>query len=331
MELPLSLFDRTISRPHPRAFLAILAVILLALPFIFAALDGIQLEIIRSGLWRNLLAQPVVIMYVLLIAPLLARMGDEVVTAFRPLVDLDEESYRQLLAQASTIPVWHEIVAILVGIVLGLQSVFWGMSESELRWLPVYGVISTCAMFGLLSWTIYVSFASTRLTSAIHQHVQRIDLFDITPFQAIGRQSLALAMAFMGGLLLSLIFSTQAESYLAVEFWVTNGIMGIVPLAVFFLNMLPTHRLLTQEKKRRTDELAARMRRLVHQLEALPLDGELPSQLSMQFSALAVYEQRLANTRTWPYNTTQLRAVFFTVLLPAVTMLGRLFVEEQIK
>ncbi len=331
MELPLSLFDRTIARPHPRAFLTILAVILLSLPFIFAALDGIQLEVIRSGLWRTLLVQPVVVIYVLAIAPLLSRMGEDVVTSFRTMVDLDEQSYYQLLAQASAIPVWHEIVAILVGILLGIQSFTWGMSESGLRWLPVYWVVSTCVMFGLLTWTIYVSFASTRLTSAINQHVRQIDLFNTSPFQAIGRQSLALALAFMGGLLLSLIFGTQAESYLAVEFWVTYGIMGIVPLAVFFLNMLPTHRLLSQEKKRRTDELTARMRRLVHQLEALPLDGELPSQLSMQFSALAAYEQRLANTRTWPYNTTQLRTVFVSILIPAVTMLVRLFVEEQFK
>jgi hypothetical protein len=331
MELPLSLFDRTISRPHPRAFLITLAVILLSLPFIFAALDGIQLEVIHSGLWRNLLVQPVVIIYVLTIAPLLSHMGEDVLTSFRQLVDLDEQSYYQLLAQVSTIPVWHEIVAILVGILFGIQSIYWGMSGNGLNWLSVYWVVSTCVMFGLLTWTVYVSFASTRLTSAIHQHVRQIDLFDTSPFQAIGRQSLALALAFMGGLLLSLIFGTQAESYLAVEFWVTYGIMGIVPLAVFFLNMLPTHRLLTQEKKRRTDELAARMRRLVHQLDALPLDGELPSQLSMQFSALAAYEQRLANTRTWPYNTTQLRTVFFSILIPAITMLVRLFVEEQLK
>jgi hypothetical protein len=102
-------------------------------------------------------------------------------------------------------------------------------------------------------------------------------------------------------------------------------------VAVFFLNMLPTHRLLAQEKKRRTDELATRTRRLIHQMDGLPLDGELPSQLSLQFSALSAYEQRLTNTRTWPYNTTQLRTVFFSILLPAVTMLGRLFVEELFK
>lgn len=328
MELSQSLFDRTISRPHPRAVLVIVAVILLALPFIFAALDGVQLDVLRDGLWRNLLVQPVVIIYVLLIAPLLSRMGDEVVAAFRPLVDLDEESYHRLLVQASKIPLWQEIAAILVGILFGIQSVFWGMSGNGLHWLSVYWVIATCAMFGLLTWTIYVSFASTRLTNAIHQHVRRIDLFDITPFQAIGRQSLALALAFMGGLLLSLIFGTQAESYLAVEFWITYGIMGVIPVVVFFLNMLPTHRLLVQEKKRRTDDLTARTRRLIHQLDSLPLDGELPSQLSLQFSALSAYEQRLANTRTWPYNTTQLRTVFFSILLPVVTMLGRLFVEE---
>jgi hypothetical protein len=331
MELSQSLFDRTISRPHPRAVLVTVAVILLALPFICAALDGIQLDVLRNGLWRNLLVQPVVIIYVLLIAPLLSRMGDEVVEAFRPLVDLDEEGYHRLLVQASKIPLWQEIAAILVGILFGIQSVFWGMSGNGLHWLSVYWVIATCAMFGLLTWTIYVSFASTRLTTAIHQHVRRIDLFDITPFQAIGRQSLALALAFMGGILLSLIFGTQAESYLAVEFWITYGIMGCIPVAVFFLNMLPTHRLLAQEKKRRTDELGTRTRRLIHQLDGLPLDGELPSQLSLQFSALSAYEQRLANTRTWPYNTTQLRTVFFSILLPAVTMLGRLFVEELFK
>ena len=43
--------------------------------------------------------------------------------------------------------------------------------------------------------------------------------------------------------------------------------------------------------------------------------------------ALSVYEKQLKESRTWPYNTSMLRTLFFSVLIPVGTLIGRIIVE----
>lgn len=331
MEQPLSLFDRAFSRPRSPLSLAILCIALLAIPFLFVALDGNQAEIVRLGLWRTMLVQPIVILYVVIVAPYLTRMGNDVVISFRPLIDLDDETYARMVAEASAIPRWHEFMAIAVGILFGLQSVSWGVRDSEFYWLSIYWIMASCALYGLLSWSIYGAFASTRLTTALHSQLKDIDLFEITPFQVMGRQSLYLSLVFVGGLVLSLIFGVQVQSFRSVQFWIVYAVLVLVPVLVFFINMQPTHTVLAREKKRRLARLQPRIHHLIQELEAQLTEGGVSDRLAAQFNALVAYEQRLQNTRTWPYNTSQLRTVFFSILLPLTTMLVKILIENFLR
>jgi hypothetical protein len=328
MQLPLSLFDRTFSRPRSLLALAIFGISLLAFPFIFVALDHSQAEIFRLGLWRNLLVQPVVILYVVIVAPYLTRMGNEVVVSFRPLIDLDDESYATMVRDASQIPLRHELLAIGIGVLFGLQSASWSLQDGRLTWISVYWILASCAVYGLLCWSIYGAFASTRLTLALHRQLKNIDLFELTPYQVMGRHSLFLALVFVGGTVLSLIFGTQAQSLQSIEFWIVYLVLGLVPVLVFFVNMQPTHRVLAREKKRRLDRLQARIHQLIQELEISQDGADVSEQFASQFNALVAYEQRLQNARTWPYNTAQLRTVFFSILLPVFTALGKFVVEN---
>lgn len=48
-------------------------------------------------------------------------------------------------------------------------------------------------------------------------------------------------------------------------------------------------------------------------------------------TALLAYEQRPKEARTWPDNTSALRTLFFSGLIPLATVLARLFIEVVIQ
>jgi hypothetical protein len=98
-------------------------------------------------------------------------------------------------------------------------------------------------------------------------------------------------------------------------------------MLIFFLNMWPTHQVLAEAKQRELEPLQqyinASCRELVHQRKQ---DKESTS-LSTEINALVAYEDRLLAARTWPYNTTMLRTLFFSVLIPLGSVTARLLVE----
>jgi hypothetical protein len=62
------------------------------------------------------------------------------------------------------------------------------------------------------------------------------------------------------------------------------------------------------------------MERLARQEEA--------GQLAHVANALLAYEQRLADARTWPYNTAMLRTLFLSVLVPGITLLAKTLLDR---
>ena len=69
-------------------------------------------------------------------------------------------------------------------------------------------------MCGLLGWLGFTSIANTRLVNHLLRLPLRVDPLDITPFEAIGRQSLVLALAFVGGNTISLLLANYGSAAL---------------------------------------------------------------------------------------------------------------------
>ncbi|MGW8143783.1 MAG: hypothetical protein ACWGN2_05270, partial [Anaerolineales bacterium] len=92
-------------------------------------------------------------------------------------------------------------------------------------------------------------------------------------------------------------------------------------------SMRPTHRLLSKEKERELMPLQSQINNKCRLLVKQQDQGMNSSILSGEINALVVYEQRLNNARTWPYNVTMLRTLFFSVLLPLGSILARLAVD----
>lgn len=332
MNTPTSLYERFIGCPRSKGALIAMAVVLLLLPVGAAALDGTLPALFTDGGWRIAYSSPVLILYILLIGQVLRLRNQTILRSFRKVVQLDDEVYEHLVQQASRIKPVQELSAIFFGVVLGVLSVTSWHVEAGYIWLTIYLYVSVSAMYALLAWTVAVLVLGTRLMSTLHRQPLRIDLFDTTPFEPIGKQSLQSAMIFIGGLSLSALITFQPENLRIPAFWIIYGALALIPLLVFFLSMRPTHSVLAAEKRRelaRVQRLILNAsRELVRRMEDQPIDRlEETAALSAELSALAVYERHIQEVSTWPYNVAQLRTLFFSVLIPIITALGKMLGE----
>ncbi len=328
MDQPASLFDRLISRPRPAwVTLGIALLFLLAAPAA-AYLDGLLGDLFSKGMWRGMLVSPAVIVYILAVSPPIARMQASVLESFRPMVLVDDDRFVRLIGGAAHIKPIGEIIVFGVGALIGILTVV-GNPEFAISWLTVYWLVTTAAMYGLLALIIYGALANTHVVTTLLRQPLRIDPFDAASFEAIGRQSLVLALVFVGGITLSLIFFVnQPEILRDVRFWLFYIPLALVTVLIFFANMSPIHRVLAGAKARETEvvqrHLQQTYRNLVERLEQNQDAGSLAAEIT----ALAAYDQRLQTAKTWPYNTSMLRALFISALVPAATALGRLVLDR---
>jgi hypothetical protein len=323
----LSLFDRVFSRKRPAWVVMLVSMLLLLLPFVIAYLDGELDYILQQGFWRVLVLPPAIIIYIWLVSPLISRAGMDVIRVLQPYTSLDEESFASVVNSASYIRPLYEVLILCVGIILGILSAQASGFNQQAPLVKVYWLVFASLMNAILLWTIFISIASTRVNAALHRHLTRIDLFDQTPFEVVGRQSLLLALVFVGGMTISMLLSFRVENFASPSAWLSSLFMILVTGLIFFLSMYPTHNILAQVKKKELASVRKRIqdicRELVRRIDENQLVGELPTQVN----TLAIYEQRLLVVRTWPYNTSMLRTLFLSVSVPLITMLGRRLAE----
>jgi hypothetical protein len=302
----------------------IAALLLLAAPVVLAVLDGVWEDFISHGYWRIALLPTGIVVYILVVSSILGRGDVRVVEAFRPLVLLDQEAFDALVNEASRLGGMWELLAFGIGAAFGLLLGRSWLPDRESLFLGAYLTVAAGIMFGLLGWVIYASVASTRLSAQLHRQPLTIDIFDIGPFEPIGRQSLAIALVFVGGIALSTMLGGGWSSLYAWQNWVVYPLLTVVPFLVFFLNMRDTHRLLAAEKERELravqEKIVSASRTLMERMDA----GESTGTLGAEISALAAYESRVQAARTWPYNTSMLRTLFATIVVPGGAALARI-------
>ncbi len=318
-----SLFERLFVHPRGRWLALGAALVLWLIPFGGAALADDPRPLLQAARWRALLVAPTMILYILAVSPRTEAAWKGVYRSLRPVVLVDDDAYARLMAAAMAIRPARELLAFGVGAGLGLLRVS-PTVEGAPTWLDLYLLATTAILFGLLAWVIYVTVARTQVTAAILRAPLAVDPHDSGPFMAIGGQALFLALVFIGGITLSLLFSALEPGVFGqAGFWLVYLPIALAPVAVFFLAMRPTHRVLAAAKARELGGVRAALRgaeqRLLAQLAAGLEPGELPALVS----ALAALEQRLLVARTWPYNTAMLRTLFVSVLAPGALLLVR--------
>ena len=326
MDQSTSRIEQFLSKKRPLWARLGVSLFLLLLPFAAAYLDGVLDEFIRQGQWRVFLLAPVIILYIWFITPVMSRGEAEVIRSIRPIVPLDDGEFAHLVDRRSSINPRYEWLAIGIGAVLGFFSAQGSGIDQGPSWLLYHWYLTIILMYGLLAWVILAAFASSRLKAAFHRQPLQVDILDPTPLEAIGRQSLLLALVFIGGVTLSQILAFQPGNLSSLSFWLTYLLLVSAILLIFFLNMRPTHKVMFAAKRKELEPLQRQInissRELVRRLER----DQNPESLPAEINALIAHEQRLLAARTWPYNTTMLRTLFFSVFIPLGSVMARLLV-----
>jgi hypothetical protein len=318
--------DRWINKlPLPRKWtLLAIGLLLFLLPLGIAYLEGISHLILVDGIWRSLFIQPVLVTYVLILSQPLQHTREVVAQALRSIMQLDDESFHSLVERAcQTNPIGE-----LIGFGLGVVFIFSLGARFELfenaYWLSRYIYLSAILMWGMIGWTTYAAFSVIRLTRELLKQPLAIDLFDPKPFEPIGRQSLMLSLAFIGGITLSLIFSFDPSTAFQISTWIIYGCLLLVTVLVFFFNMRDTHRVLSDAK----DDLRASVDRslstALYKFQELSSSGEDTQLITAEINTWAVFKQEVKGARVWPYNTEMLQTLTVSVLLPLIIGLARI-------
>ena len=310
-----SLFDRLTTRLSRPRVLIPLGVGLVLLPIALAFIDGVQ-TLFFSDLWHALLVQPVVIIYILLIAPFLRRAGERVIAGLRPIVLLTDEEFDRLLAEKSHIDPRGELVAISIGVLVSLFTRSIWSFELDAPWIQVYHTTATVVMYTALVWVIYLGLAGPRLNRTLLRQPLQVDIFDIRPFEPIGRESLLSALAFITGATIAMIFVVSHELVLSFENLVVYGFFALVTVLVFCLNMFNTYRVLSQAKNQELDYAQEHISLAYQILKHKAQQEEDIRDIVADMSAWVTCKERISKVRTWPQSTEIVGKLLASALMP---------------
>ncbi|MCB9162261.1 MAG: hypothetical protein H6644_20865 [Caldilineaceae bacterium] len=319
------LVDRWFAKlPWPRGLsVALVGLTFIALPIVSAWSAQIDPWTLLTH-FRAQFVYAAMIVYILLIIPPISQTRAEVAAGLRPLIHLDDAAYRRLVDNAGNLRVVGEVSAFCLGVVCGwVINVLFEPLGATPHLLDIYAYLSRLLIFGVNGWALFVLFSVPRVTNTLVARVGAVDIFDIRPFAPIGRQSLLLAAALIGGTILALLSSALGNRILWREYIIVYSIMLISTCGVFLVNTVPTHNVLSAAKRQHLDFVDRCVADLYYTLkERLSAQQDIHA-VSMEINALATVRTQLLLTRTWPYNTQALRALTVTVLSPLIVGLAR--------
>ena len=119
------------------------------------------------------------------------------------------------------------------------------------------------------------------------------------------------------------IFVISGDLLMAWQTWVIYAVLLIVTVALFFLCMWTTHRVLAAEKRSRLDRARHSLAQSIRQLEAASAAGGESLSAENRVRAWSICRNEVAQARTWPYDTETLRTLSVTVLTPIFIGLAR--------
>jgi hypothetical protein len=312
--------------PWPRRWtIAMIGVILLLIPLALAWVKGSIGQFLTVGIVGLRLFFPgIVITYTLIVVHLLQPTRERVARSLRPLLQIDDDTFVATVRRVSHLNPVHELAGFGCGVIVFLAIVgLPGSGGDEVGyWVVLYYYVASMIMFGAVGWCVYAVIRVSRLTNALLRQPIKIDIFDVTPLEPIGAQSLYLSLAFIGAILISL--PSSPYPLLSWQNITISTILILISVLVFFLNMYGTHGLLAAAKKQQLAIVESRIAQTYQQLLGLTASGQDTHFLATELNAWAAAKYELIRARTWPYNTEMLRTFQVSVLIPVLVNLARL-------
>ncbi len=310
--------------PPTRRQIGVTAAALLFLIILVVTLDDLWPEFWRAGLWSRMLTAPTIIVYIMIIGRATVPFQRKAVDNLHQISALDEEAYAQLVQETQAKTSKGATPALILGFAFGfLPSLPWVWNEG-VSWVNFYLPLVSGLMFGLLALVIQQSVSEGHLSNRLLQGPLNFDIFYTAPFIPIGLHSLAVALAFVGGSTIVVFFNAAGQLAFTLADIIIHSLLILVTLLIFFMTLLPTHRVLQTAKRAEQDNLRRHLADAYRRLEAMTLEEKqdiLP--FSTEVGLWQQYEDRLKEVPTWPYNAGMLRTLFASILLPILVTLGQ--------
>jgi hypothetical protein len=308
---PQSLLDQFVAYVglSRHAFAAVVA-ILLALLLASAVFSQGGLAMVGPrGLWKMGL-EPTLIIYILGIYPWLQRCFALAIDALRPL-----SSQPEIVDEVYARNRRGELIAMLLGAAFSL----WVTSSWRIEgaWMRLYLLTANIVLFSLMALSIYDGLERTRRLARVVRAGLQLDLFDRQLLAPMARWGQTVALTFVGGICLSLIFQSY-ETLHSVRSLVIYSVLIVVSLTLFFTSVWSIHQALVAAQQR---ELA-----IVHQHWSLAR-SELKRKLAEggqndvaglynPMVVLGAYESQVLAASTWPFNPKIVKEVMASLVAP---------------
>jgi hypothetical protein len=315
-----SIFERLICAVQlmPLWRKVLLTLLLLALPFVLADLEGARATLISRDTWRTAYFPTVAMLYIIAVAPWIWWAEKQVITGLQPLIKVELKSDEAWAYKGGWRSAWGDWCVFGLGLLAGLLLLISQPIPDLHYWAVRYWIATVLIACGALAWLIYAAMGSARATALLHHRILHEDPFDITPFEPVGRQGLVLAMIFIGAITLSVLFIYGRTMFWAWQNLVIYSILVLATVSIFFIVMWPTHRILRHAKLQELAGLQRLIGQTMRKLEARVAEGADTQSVVSEVPVLLTLEQRLKQARTWPYDTELLRALFLSVLAPLI-------------
>ena len=249
--------------------------------------------------------------------------------AFRPAVDLDDETAARLRYELTVPPARPAgVIAVLV---LPVTLLYYALdpvgSQVEGYGPASLAVRATAEWFvgAVLFVFIYHTVRQLRLVSRLHAATTRIDLFQPRPLYAFSRLTSRTGMALL--ILIASGLMANPPNLDSATFWTIWAPWAIgVPLfavGVFVLPLLGMHQRLASEKEQIQTDADNRLRTIMGELTTAVDARDLSRAEGMQKLLASHLSQRdvLARLPTWPWSGGTLRGFATTLLLPVIVFL----------
>jgi hypothetical protein len=274
--------------------------------------------------WANLrgpLLPLAVILYVLTIYPPMRKLKAGAVSSLVPLV---EAGSRGAVSDAFSSPRKRsELISVLAGLLV------WAVLSQPWQWvrspLAVYAAALDALMFGILGFVVLDGLDGTLRVSRMTRRHLRLDILDVSRLVPVANWSLAISMAFVGGISISIAFQDLGN----LRHWQTlifYAALISVALVVFFFSMWSTHGAIVRAKRAELSVVEENLSLAIRELRLTSRQGTAPENGSVYsgVTAWSAYERKLQEVPEWPYGAHAVRRLAASVLVPSAVYLLKL-------
>jgi hypothetical protein len=299
--------------------------------FFVGWIDGTRLE--GAPFWESFsfwieLLQAMMIGYALTATAYWMRGAVRDLHALRPVLRCSDTEFQAELRELTEFERRPLVIAILIGVVIGLGAALNPGGWLEERPPPgdpllTWVILKSVFLFSLIAHSVHISIALTSRLSRIGERIAQVDLLDVAPLVPFARNGLRGALLLMGWIVLtSLSLLAPWSGDVAI-----GGMCVVLGLAVAALlgPVVGVHRRIHEAKRVELERVRSAIRRestlkMETGGEWQPADGHL--------SDLIVYKGFIESVNTWLFDLPALLKFSFIVLVGVGSWLGQAFVER---